>query len=63
MSIVKRRIVFIITDECYLKMSKHNIHRLISLRILIIMEEKYRYLLTREPYIARVFQDLFHKEF
>ena len=40
MSIVKRKIVFIITDECYIKMSKYNIHRLISLRVLNIMEEK-----------------------
>ena len=32
--------MFIITDECYLKMSKYNIHRLISLRVLNIMEEK-----------------------
>ena len=40
MSIVKRRLVFIITDECYLKTSKYNIHRLISLRVLNVMEEK-----------------------
>lgn len=52
MSKFKRRIVFIITDDFYLKMSKHNIYRLISLRVLIIMAEKHRYLLTRELHRA-----------